>query len=752
MPVHRLDGTPKARVFAYPDEIDRWKSEKLHSAEAELKSLEALRRRKNKRIAIAAGAVVVVAAICVLAWGLFFRNPVSPQPFKKPILAVLPFENLSGTEDLDWLSIGLPELITTDLNQSKFIEVLSSSMIYRILKENNLLERKKYSREDLLRIAKTTKADRLGFGSISKAGENIIIALDLQNAQSGELISSRRVTCKGEAEITDRIDKLTKQIKADINLRPRQIGRDIDEKLGRITSRSPEALKYYIEGLKESRKGNDFELAKSFFKKAIAIDPEFAMAYLQLSFQFVAKREDLAKKSNREDRNKYMRKALDLSDRISTKEHCVQEASYYGYIEINTEKAIESCKKWLELYPDDDRGKLVIANIYRNVQDYQNAAKYVEVVYEKNKTPNTRLLASLYMSMGSYDKAVGVYQYYLRNENPADSEMREELYNAYWRSGKYELALQEADRIEDMFRDKIIDRIYPYYLMGNYSAAEKLAEVAVQDKQRKNPWMARDWLQNIYVTQGQFGKAKQQIILGFKEKEELGSKAHYQGISALHDRLASIFLIEGNLEGALNETEKAWDAGDVQKGLDWYQWYALITKAEIYLEMKQFDKAQETAQKIYELINKIYADRPEFVKKREMRRYDFILGKIELKKGNLTKAIDHLKKAQSLDVTSSPIPPSSIIVALAEAYEKSGQLSLAREEYEKITLLANGRLFEGYAYATSFYRLGKICELQNDRNKAIENYGKFIDVWKNADRVLPEVEDAKTRLAGLMPR
>jgi hypothetical protein len=31
LPVHRLDGTPKARVFAYVNEIDCWMEDKLHS-------------------------------------------------------------------------------------------------------------------------------------------------------------------------------------------------------------------------------------------------------------------------------------------------------------------------------------------------------------------------------------------------------------------------------------------------------------------------------------------------------------------------------------------------------------------------------------------------------------------------------------------------------------------------------------------------------------------------------------------------
>ena len=52
----------------------------------------------------------------------------------------------------------------------------------------------------------------------------------------------------------------------------------------------------------------------------------------------------------------------------------------------------------------------------------------------------------------------------------------------------------------------------------------------------------------------------------------------------------------------------------------------------------------------------------------------------------------------------------------------------------------------------SLYRLGKICERQGDRAKAIEYYGKIVELWKNADRVRPELEDARTRLAALMSR
>jgi hypothetical protein len=45
--------------------------------------------------------------------------------------------------------------------------------------------------------------------------------------------------------------------------------------------------------------------------------------------------------------------------------------------------------------------------------------------------------------------------------------------------------------------------------------------------------------------------------------------------------------------------------------------------------------------------------------------------------------------------------------------------------------------------------LGKIAEQQGDKPRARENYRKFLDLWKDADPGLPEVADAKLRLARL---
>jgi tetratricopeptide (TPR) repeat protein len=86
---------------------------------------------------------------------------------------------------------------------------------------------------------------------------------------------------------------------------------------------------------------------------------------------------------------------------------------------------------------------------------------------------------------------------------------------------------------------------------------------------------------------------------------------------------------------------------------------------------------------------------------------------------------------------------------LGQAYYKTGQIDEAIEELEGIIPLTMGRLYYGDIYARSFYMLGKIFEEKGWKGKAIENYEKFLRLWKEADPGIAEIEEAKQRLARL---
>jgi len=121
---------------------------------------------------------------------------------------------------------------------------------------------------------------------------------------------------------------------------------------------------------------------------------------------------------------------------------------------------------------------------------------------------------------------------------------------------------------------------------------------------------------------------------------------------------------------------------------------------------------------------------------------------IEIERKDYSKAIEYFKKGLPLLYQTLEL---RLIYAdsLGLAYYKSGELEKARDEYERIAFLPTGRFGYAEIYAKSFYMLGKIYEQQDNRAKAIENYEKFLDLWKNADPGIVEVEDARKRLTGL---
>ncbi|HZX09986.1 MAG TPA: tetratricopeptide repeat protein [Acidobacteriota bacterium] len=124
-------------------------------------------------------------------------------------------------------------------------------------------------------------------------------------------------------------------------------------------------------------------------------------------------------------------------------------------------------------------------------------------------------------------------------------------------------------------------------------------------------------------------------------------------------------------------------------------------------------------------------------------------GEIKLKKKDYAGAIELFQKALSLQSSDPRNKHADYLESLAEAYYHLGDMDKTQEQYERILSLSTGRLDYGDIYALSYYSLGKIFQQKDWKGKAIEHYEKFLDLWKDADPGIPEVEDARKKLAEL---
>jgi len=724
LPVHRLDASPAARVYAYKDEIDRWLSEKSREHAHEFSAPSA--RPKRQRLLRPVPLALITLSSLVIAFPVW-RAVVPPKPpplpasYVRPVVAVVPCEDKSGDTSLGYLSAALPELLVVDLLQSKYLHVVSCAEMLAALRRLGLDGARSFSPEDIARIASATRSAHILTGSFAKAtaGGAILISADLRDAVLGSSSARLEFTARDEVDVIPKADKLARQVKKALRLTRSQIAYDFATESGQAVTASPAALKHYVEG-RRHQTSNRWDEAVSSMEQAIAIDPEFAMAYRTLATAHRDLQHDAEARAA-------ISKALEFGDRLPAGERELIEGQIAFWADDHA-KAIEILERLLETHRGHLNAMTYLGYAYAGAGDLDKAIEYQSLVTRsRNTVLDVRTLAGYLQRKGRYQDTVDLLEPFLRDVEDAWG-VREILAYTYAYLRKFDAALDEARKTHKANPRRAATPYEILVFMGDLDAAESL--------------MGPD---ATHLDRGRFAA---HIDRARRDLDRARASGTAGDEAAANARLAAALEKAGRYAEAIAafdeylrlSAESRRLAGDLPYR-PFFRTRDLFSKARLQARMGSTAEALKTAEELEALVES-------GINRQDLKYYEYIIGTVKIGEGDPGGAVPLLAAAcVRLDFEDFWTSEQALFLdQYARALRESGDLDKAREIYERITLLTTGRRDDGDIYARAHYWLGKIADEKGEGRAARGHYRRFLALWDQADSGLPEVVDARARV------
>jgi adenylate cyclase len=191
----------------------------------------------------------------------------STQLPDKPSIAVLPFTNMSGDPEQEYFSDGITEDIITELSRFPALFVIARHSSF-VFKDQTI---------DLKEVGGRLGVRYLVEGSVRRAGNRVRITAQLIDATTGDHIWAERYD-RGIEDIFEVQDEVTHAIVATL---PGQIEKAVAERTGRKRTESMTAYDCLLRGNRHFHRVTYKDLleARRFYRQAIELDPQFALAY-----------------------------------------------------------------------------------------------------------------------------------------------------------------------------------------------------------------------------------------------------------------------------------------------------------------------------------------------------------------------------------------------------------------------------------------------------------------------------------------
>lgn len=223
--------------------------------------------KQHKLLAAISLIVLVVAGI--VAFTIYRRGRRANLEITS--VAVMPFVNESGNQDVEYLSDGMTETLISSLSQLTNLSVKARSSVFRY----------KGKSSDPKKIGIELNVQAVLNGRVSQRGDQLVLSLELVDTQTENVIWSEQYTRK-QADLIS----LQTEIARDVSNKLRNKLSGVDQaKLAKTYTANPEAYQLYLKGrfYWNKRTARDLQKAVDYFQQAIVADSKFALAFAGLA-------------------------------------------------------------------------------------------------------------------------------------------------------------------------------------------------------------------------------------------------------------------------------------------------------------------------------------------------------------------------------------------------------------------------------------------------------------------------------------
>jgi serine/threonine protein kinase/tetratricopeptide (TPR) repeat protein len=641
--------------------------------------------RKLWKVLVPAALILVAAAI---GGTFYFRSrQAMTRLTDKDTIVLSDFDNKTGDSVFDDT---LKQGLSVQLEQSPFLDLLSERKVNEALKLMGRPAGDRLTPGVTREVCLRTGSKAMLTGSIAGLGSQYVIGLKAVSCNTGDVLAEAQEQAAGKEAVLKALDAAAVSLRGKLGESLSSVQKyatPVEE----ATTPSLEALKAYSLGVKtEYAKGLTAGLP--FYKRAVEIDPNFAMAYSGMSNVYWALNEVGQGAEN-------IRKAYELREKVSERERFAIEADYFVFATGELEKAAQTLELWQQTYPRDYFPYRRLGNISATLGNWEKALEVFREALrlEPNMVANYLNLAQTYVILNRLDEAEAVYK------QAEERKLEDEL----MLQNRYQLA----------------------FLKGNAAQMAQLVSAA----------MGKPGFEDLLLaaqadTEGWYGKLKnaheltRRAMDSAQHNDAKETAATYQAAAALRE------VEVGNREQARAEANAALKLAPNRD-----------VRAIAALALARAGDTAE-AEKLAAELDKT------FPLHTRVQRYwlPTIRAAVALQRKDPNRAIELLKVASTVELSY----PTNLAILLCPAYLRGEAYLMlhdgnaAAAEFQKF--IDHRGLVADFPWgALARVGLARAYAMQGDTAKARAAYQDFLTLWKDADPDIPILKAAKAEYANL---